>query len=245
MWRLKEAVRFLTVIPLPYGGAEMPEGARIAEIQRWFPAVGALIGLASAAAAWTLSAAPDRLAAGVAVALGAALTGALHWDGVADSADAFFSGRPRERMLEILKDSRIGTMGALALIVVFFFKVELTALALAQGGFAPLALAPALGRWAVVLGAWRARYARPEGGTGSAFIGAVAPKDVGIATFSAALLAFGLSGLWGAGALLAAAVAVFATIAYANRKIGGATGDVLGAANELAEIAVLCALTLR
>ena len=119
---LGEALRFLTIIPIP-GLPPMTEHG-IVRAMPFFPVAGLLIGAATAAIGWGAGWLWGDLVRAVAlVVAGAVLTAGLHLDGVADSCDALFSWRPRERKLEIMKDSRIGTMGALGLFTVILLKV--------------------------------------------------------------------------------------------------------------------------
>ncbi|MEM0944986.1 MAG: adenosylcobinamide-GDP ribazoletransferase, partial [Pseudomonadota bacterium] len=112
---LATAVQFLTRLPVPAPGWEED---RLARAMRWFGAVGLLVGALTGALWWAASVAlPAPVAAGLAIAGGIWLTGALHEDGAADTADALGGHASRERALEIMRDSRIGTYGAAALIL--------------------------------------------------------------------------------------------------------------------------------
>ena len=143
------AIGFLTIIPVPgkYATAEAFAGSN-----RAFPLVGLLLGALLALGALLFgSLFPPLVTAVLLVGLWLKLTGALHLDGMADTADGLLSHRPRERMLEIMRDSRIGVMGAAALVLVILLKVAgLSALAPAQLWRA-LLLAPVVGRCAILL----------------------------------------------------------------------------------------------
>jgi adenosylcobinamide-GDP ribazoletransferase len=195
--------------------------------------VAQLIGLAS----WP--------AALLSVLGGIALTGALHEDGLADTADGFCGGRDREEKLKILRDSRQGTYGVLAIVL----SVLLRAAALAgigdviHGGLALIA-AHAASRAALPAAMMRLTPARPDGlgamaGTPSAG-GAIAAALIGAAIALAAL-----GPMRGVIALCLAGVIVFATAELARSQIGGYTGDVLGAFQQVAEIVILLAASAR
>jgi adenosylcobinamide-GDP ribazoletransferase len=171
----------------------------------------------------------------------ALLTGGFHLDGLADTCDGVFSARRRERMLEIMRDSRLGTHGGLALIFVLLAKVLVVSELALRGTsvLAALAAACAAGRGVRVL-MYRHRYAREEG-LGNVFIGKKATnlRDVGLAAILAAML---LPGMHGVAALGIAMVAIFILGQLLKRTLGGQTGDTLGAAIELGELIFLLAL---
>ncbi len=223
---MKQAVRFLTVIPLPGPHRPMTAGSAV-----WFPVAGAGIGLIGAAVSRLPVGRP--LAALLVLAAWALVTGGLHEDGLADTLDAFGGGRTREDVLRILKDSRIGTFGALALL----FSVLLRWQALVGAPWAVLVAAQALPRAGIVALAWLAGPATE--GLGGAWAGqlrarhAAGTSALGIAIAAATLDRRAIPPL-----LLCAAV-VLASAWYFRRRIGGITGDCLGAANQLQEIGVL------
>lgn len=190
----------------------------------WFPAVGAVIGALTILVNEALSFMGRPLEMALILLLWACLTGALHEDGLADTFDAFGGGRTREDILRIMKDSRIGTFGALAL--VFSVLIRWNSLTLIPGArMAAVLLASQIVPRAGMVVLARLAGSAGEGGMGGAFARSVARWHVAIALVFAApmlpLLAF-LS--W-----------------YFKRRIGGVTGDCLGAANQLQEIAILLA----
>ena len=184
------------------------------------------------------------LAALFAVLTLALLTGGFHLDGLADTCDGIFSARRRERMLEIMRDSRLGTHGGLALIFVLLAKV-LVASELALRGtpmLAALAAACVAGRGTAVLLMYRHRYAREEG-LGNVFIGKVTGRQTAVTLGLAAILAAVLlPGMRGVAALVVTMVAIFILGQLLKRTLGGQTGDTLGAAIELGELIFLLAL---
>lgn len=226
----------LTRIPVPFA-APRPEGVWV------WPLVGGLVGslALSVGAIAQMAGVATGVAAALVLAVQAALTGGLHEDGLADCADGFWGGHDRARRLEIMKDSRIGSYGGLALLLVTLMRWSALAALIGAGGWA-LALAPmVLSRAAMAL----VMAALPNARAGGLSDGVGRPP-MGIAMAGAAL-ALGL-GLLVAGPdvialALSAAMAVTALAWVARAKIGGQTGDVLGAAQVLAETAGLAVAT--
>jgi adenosylcobinamide-GDP ribazoletransferase len=210
----------------------------VARAGLWFPLVGAGIGGAVGGAAAALDGPlGSLLAAALALALGAVLTGALHLDGLADSADAL-GGRTREQALEIMRDHRIGAYGATALL--FDVLIKLAALAALTSHVGAVVAAGALSRAAPVVLAAALPYARSGPGTGAS-LGTAARSRAAGAVVLAVVLAFALE--HGDGLVLAAgaAAAVAVVLVVCRRWLGGVTGDTLGASSELVEAAVLVA----
>jgi adenosylcobinamide-GDP ribazoletransferase len=232
------AIAFLTRIPT---AAPAEADCPLAEAAWAFPLVGAGIG---AVAAFVFVAAQliglgDWPSALLAVLAGLLLTGALHEDGLADAADGLFGGGNRERRLAIMRDSRHGTFAVLALVL----SVSLRAAALAQIGqvvFAGLALvvAHAGSRALLPIVMWALPPARDDG------LGAGAGRPRPVAIIAAMLIALAISAAaLGPGSGLVtiafAAAAAAGAAAIACRRIGGYTGDILGAVQQVGEIAIL------
>jgi cobalamin 5'-phosphate synthase/cobalamin synthase len=212
---------------------------------RWFPLIGLIMGGILVATLQLFTAVfPPLVAAFLIAAIDALLTGALHLDGLADSADGFGGGRTREDILRIMRDHAIGSYGAVALILVIATKAAaLAALIERHRAATYLALMPMLGRWSIVLLSTTQPYARrsdqegaPPDGAVSDFVGRVELVVASTITLpiafilaswrglAVALLVLAMSGLWGW---------------YSRRRIGGITGDTLGAAVEISETVVL------
>jgi adenosylcobinamide-GDP ribazoletransferase len=232
---LAAAVAFLTRVPV---GRLVPLTASdVARGGAFFPivgaGVGALVGGITQAAAGALT---GVLAATLAVAAGAVLTGALHLDALADTADAF--GSARERALEIMRDHAIGAYGTVALVLDLAAKVgALAALAATHDVLRIAVCAAASARAAPVALSSALPYARPGGGLGRALDSTGRIRLV-VAIAIAVAVCVGLH----AAIVLAAAVAVTLVCGLgARRWLGGVTGDVLGATTELAELAGLVA----
>ncbi len=238
---LKTAVAFLTRLPMQHPQGAMP--ANFARAQRVFPLVGAAIGAAAgfACLGMRMIGLPDLAAAALALGASALLTGALHEDGLADVADGFGGGRDVAAKLEIMRDSRLGTYGALILLVSFVAKLSALA-ALPDGSVVQgLIAAHALARGVLPFMAMSLSYARKDGLAATAG----RPDFSTAATAGALALLIALLSLpWGAAlrAALAAAACAIGMAWLARRQIGGQTGDVLGATEQLGETAILLLL---
>jgi adenosylcobinamide-GDP ribazoletransferase len=231
------ALAFLTPLPVPAGWCGGERGLRRAPA--FFPVVGALIGGVGAAFTFGIDHVLPALPASVfAILLLVAASAGLHMDGLADTADGLLSSRPRERMLEIMRDSHIGTMGVIAVAGVLLLKVSLLSSVDGSMRWRMVLLAPIAGRCALLLVMSLFTYARSEGGLGTVFrsegrtAALLSAWSVAV-VFVAGWLCASFEGLAIAGASLAAAL-LFGW--YVHRRVGGYTGDTLGATSELVEI---------
>jgi adenosylcobinamide-GDP ribazoletransferase len=246
------AVQFLTRLPTPEFKAFEP--AWLVRSARYFPLVGVLVGIINVGVWWLASQRlPTAVAVGLTLALSALVTGAFHEDGFADVCDGFGGGGTAERVLEIMKDSRIGAYGAIGIALLLGLKWStLDALAVGTAVFAPLVIGAHLSSRSCA-GAlmWSLPYVRSDGASKSrsAVEGFTAREwliggIIGLAAFSpiaawslresAAPVAWAL----GAGAVSAAATA-WAAARFFRKRIGGHTGDCLGAVQQLTELAFL------
>jgi adenosylcobinamide-GDP ribazoletransferase len=234
------AVSFLTRVPI--GRVVDVDGADVARGAFAFPLVGAGVGaLSGGVALLSAHALPSFVAAALAVTVGALLTGAMHLDALADTADAL-GASSRDAALAIMRDSRIGSFGAVALSLDLLLKVACVAALVDRGHvLAGLVAAGALSRATAPPLAGLLPYPRVEGGPGSVLSGRTAP----FAALTAAVVGWALALVvwWPTGAWLVAVASVVAIVlaAWYRRWLGGATGDCLGAATELCETAVLVA----
>jgi adenosylcobinamide-GDP ribazoletransferase len=237
------AWQFLTLLPGGRKDAEVTP-RDLGRSAAFYPLVGLLLGMMLWGAYWVLSHAfPRTLCDGLAVLLLVILTGALHLDGLADSLDGLAAGKSAAERLQIMRDHRVGTFGAVGLILVLGVKfLALNSLPEEVLGKALLA-APALSRWSLVQLIYRAPYARPEGGLGKVFKEHVGRREMVLATAFSLITAVFLFRLWGAALWLAVGFSALAIQAFFTRKIGGITGDVLGAANEVHEVLALLILS--
>lgn len=235
--RIREAFRFLTVLPLPGGAARSPRDVAGAVV--YFAPVGAALGLALGLLDRLLLLALSPRLSAVIVTLGwAALTGGLHLDGLADTADGLFGGRTPERRLEIMRDSRLGTYGALALVGLVLLKVSLLAEVPGPWRLRGLVLAGVLGRWAMAHAIVTHAPARVEG-LGRFFREHTTSGDLVWASLLGLALAVAAGGLWALPALALSAGVAALVNRWALRRIGGLTGDTYGALCEVVEACVL------
>ncbi len=245
MKRLLAAIRFLTIVPVPgvWGTAE----SDLAGSVPFFPLVGLLLGTVAAALAWGIvRVAPPMVVAAVVMVAMMSFSGCLHLDGLSDTADGFLSGRRRERILEIMKDSHVGPMGMIAVVCVLLLKfAALASLASLDAAnlWRVVLLMPLAGRAAICLHLALLPCARPSG------LGAVfCQKRHPWAALWALAVLMGVAYLLlqTRGLVLVAACLVVALLlaVYVYRKIGGATGDTFGAVCEIVEIVPALALTL-
>ncbi|AXE29639.1 adenosylcobinamide-GDP ribazoletransferase [Chromobacterium phragmitis] len=232
------AVQFLTRLPTPQLAAFKPEWQ--AASARWFPAVGLIVGALLLASLRLGGQVDPWLAALLALLAWVMVTGGLHLDGLADLSDALGAAhRSRERFFEVLKDPHLGSFGVLSLILAIVAKLVLLMLIARQGGPAwGLLLVPAWARGFAV--AWSATLPAIAPGSGERFAW---QKDwAGMGLNLAALLALSA---WLAPALLLAPLAGLVWRAFLKRRLGGMTGDCLGAGVELCEIGMLGLLLWR
>jgi adenosylcobinamide-GDP ribazoletransferase len=238
--RFLTALAFLTRIPVRHATCTPEAIGRSASL---FPLVGALVGAAEVLVLWTCRRAmAPTLTATVIVLTGILLTGALHLDGLADMADGFGGGRTRDDVLRIMRDHQIGAYGAIALIMMLLLQISAIASLIERdvaGRF--LVVAPAASRWAMVLLGRRLPYARPDVGLGRALTDHLRDREVwgstALVLAIATVLARG-SGIVSLTVTLALTVGVGFTC---WRRIGGITGDSLGANAVLCETFVLVA----
>lgn len=239
MKRLIGVIQFLTRITL---SKDLPFDPEFRKGIIYFPLVGLMLGLINLAVYWGLQLIfPYSIAVILTLTLYVILTGGLHLDGLGDTFDGFYSNRSRERILEIMRDSRLGTNGLLAIVLVLLLKASaLITLGHSQVVYA-LVYMPVVGRLALVLGSFAVPYARPEG-MGNIFIGKIYWGELLFCGFTALVMA-----------ILSFKTMVFMVLLFGlarlyqghcQRKIGGMTGDTLGALCELSEAVYLLFLLL-
>ena len=236
---LNVALSFCTRLPVPHAIAAT--GADVARACWALPIAGALVG-AIGALVYCLAATaalPAFPAAALAVAATVLATGALHEDGLADVADGFGGGATRERKLEIMGDSRLGTYGACALVLSLLLRISAIADITQSALVAAALLAAHIGARAVMPAVmWFVPPAKPNGLSASAGLPPVA-SVVLAAIFGAAALGIGLGPGSGAIAMLVVLVGAAAVARLSIAQIGGQTGDVLGAVEQVSEILIL------
>ncbi|QXC59197.1 adenosylcobinamide-GDP ribazoletransferase [Aquihabitans sp. G128] len=227
---MRRALAFLTVA----GAGATPDGRTM----RWFPLAGALVGLVVGGSWWLAAEAfPPLLAGAIVVAVDLAVTGLLHVDGLADSADGLLPHLPRERRLEVMADPTAGAFAVAAVAGVLVLRA-------AALGSRPVDVGLIVGIWCasrstMALVALTRPYARP-GGLASSFLGdRLAPGLAAAGIVAGAALATATDGRAGLAAVVALLVGAALVVALAQRRLGGFTGDVLGALGVVGETLAL------
>ena len=234
---LLAAIAFLTRVPL--GRAIAFDAADVTRSAAWFPVVGLLLGaIYAGVAALCRGHLPAAVIGVLLIVTEALVTGAMHFDGLADAADGFGGGRMRDDILRIMRDHAIGSYGGTALAACVALKVTAYAALVARGDWLPpLILAPALGRWSILLLTAALPYAR----TTKSVVEGMDRRSLAWGT-PPILIALAAARSLQAWIALAAALAVSVLFGlYCRRRIGGITGDTLGANVELCEGAALLA----
>ncbi|MDD5309554.1 MAG: adenosylcobinamide-GDP ribazoletransferase [Deltaproteobacteria bacterium] len=237
---LVTAIRTLTILPVPGPEAEEPASALA-----WFPVVGGALGFVL----YGLCLLADRVGLGswpegtafVVVFAGSFLTRALHLDGLADSADGFAAMKDREQTLRIMKDPRVGTFGVLALVAVLSAKWIAVTRLVETGTALWLVAACVVSRAVQVELAVTLPYSRAEGGTAARFVTGARPVHRLAAWSTALLLLAAVTGPLGLASLVAGFAAAKVLGRWFTRRVGGVTGDLLGASSEIIETALLFA----
>ncbi|MBH3473848.1 MULTISPECIES: adenosylcobinamide-GDP ribazoletransferase [Pseudomonas] len=232
------ALQFLSSLPVSLPG--MPEPRELGRSLLFYPLVGLLFGLLLWLASLLLQGTPAPLHAALLLTLWVLLSGALHLDGLADSADAWLGGfGDRERTLQIMKDPRSGPIAVVTLVLVLLLKFCALWVLVEQGIGAQLLLAPLIGR-AAMLGLFLCTsYVRP-GGLGQALAEHLPRRIAGWVLLGSALFCLVLGG-W----VAVLALAMFAWLRHLIcRRLGGTTGDTAGAMLELLELVVVLGLAL-
>ena len=239
------ALQFLTRVPVPRWVGFEP--AWLNRSARWFPLVGLFVGAVAGAVLWAASVAfPPAVAVGLSIGASVLLTGGFHEDGLADTADALGGAVSRERALEIMKDSRIGTYGALALIIVLGLKAVVLASMLPALAVPALLLAHTASRAAAVVLIRVLPYA---GDIAHAKAKPLAQRvsDAGVVVALATVIVVGAvlvacvpsHGLLVVTGLVLLIIGTVWSIRWLRRRLGGYTGDTLGATQQVTELLVL------
>lgn len=231
----RDAVGFLTRVPVGRGVADRG----IEKASAWFPVVGGLVGLTvagvyAAVYPWL----PSLLVAVSAVGVGIWLTGAFHEDGLADSFDALGSGAVGEEALRIMRDSRLGTYGTTALLLSVLWRVVAVASFTPAAAAAGLVMAHSLGRAGSVALMRLTPPARADG-LGRSGVSGVTQGGAWFAILTGLAVSSLAAGWWVGPAVIAVALTVVALRKISSRRLGGITGDVLGACEQISEMLIL------
>jgi len=232
------ALSFLTIFPV--ADDLQPDADQLGRSMAFFPAVGLVLGLGLVVLNWVLDSFIPRPVLDCLLVLFLIMaTGALHLDGIADLIDGLAGGKDRAGVLEIMKDSRVGAIGVVGLVMVLLLKYLSLFNIAPEVKSAALVLTPAAGRWVQVVLAAYCRYLRPNGGTGAVFVDKIGEREVLIATVTLIAAALALFGVKGVFVVFLLGLAAMLLQRYFQRRLGGVTGDVLGAATEVVEVLTL------
>jgi len=236
------ALRLLTIIPL--GKKIDLKGGNLASSTIFFPLVGIIIGGFLVLINIITSFLPSFIR-NVLIMIGWIwITGALHLDGFVDTMDGFAAGEKRENILRVMRDSFVGAKGIIALICLLMLKFFILLEISAEYKNYALLFSPAIGRYSMVIGTYLSPYARKEGGMGKEFFNHKTIKDAlwsTIIVIIMGLFLFNLAGFYIIGLNLLVSLLL---IIYIKKRIGGLTGDTLGALNEIIEITSLFSIYL-
>jgi len=236
MKRFLIALQFLTTLPFNIKGKieEKDFGGSLI----YFPIVGILIGLFLAGIAYISVFLSTPVKSVLILAGWIIITGGIHLDGFADTCDGFYGNRPKEDILIIMRDSRIGTMGAAGVVMLLLFKFAILSSICSEDLWKVLIIAVVFARWSQVLVCATSKYAR---GVGKAkyFIEYAKKSDMFIGALFVLILNWFLMGTKGVILFAFSVATIFLFIQYVKRKIGGMTGDTIGATNEIAEVSAL------
>ncbi len=232
------ALGFLTILPVGRSLQVTPE--RLGRSMALFPAAGLLLGLLLVVINSLLSTLiPRAVLDCLLLLIMIVMTGALHLDGIADLLDGLAGGKDREGILRIMKDSRVGAMGVVGLVMLLLLKYLCLFNLPLEIKSAGLIFMPAAGRWVQVVLAASCRYLRGSEGTGAVFVEYAGERELLIASGSLIAVALVLFGLQGIFMIFLLGIAVMLLIKYFEMRLGGVTGDVLGASSELIEVLAL------
>lgn len=244
MTGLRSAIGFLTVLPVG-----SPRSAGLASARVWFPVVGLLVGLVLAAIDQLMHWGyplftedphyfPPLLAAVVLLVVLIVLTRALHLDGFMDCCDGLLGSFDREKRLEIMRDSRVGSFAATGVVCLLLMKLAALAALPSAAKVWVLLLFPCLSRWAMLMVMQLFPYVRRQG-IGIAFLQGSGWVQASIGLLLAVLASLAIAGPFGLALLGGASAMGWLVGVWASKLLGGVTGDVYGAVNEVTEASVL------
>jgi adenosylcobinamide-GDP ribazoletransferase len=236
------ALQFLSALPIKIRGEIKPED--FGKSLLYFPLVGALIGLVLSSVSYSLIFLPDLVNSILILLTSIFITGGMHLDGFADFCDGFSGGKTRQEILEIMRDSRTGVMGAIGITGILLLKFSLFAGISHDVLWKSLIMMATFSRWSQCLACYFSRYAR-EDGKAKFFIEYVTIKEVIIGGLFTIALFWLLQGLRGLILFVLAFILAFLFMNSVKKRIGGMTGDTIGATNEIAEAVVLLFFLLK
>ena len=231
------ALVFLTRLPIPV--IHKFEDSDLGQSMATFPLVGLFLGTLLVFVNTVLSPyLPDRLTNIILLTFLVVITGGLHIDGFMDTIDGLAGGQNRDTILEIMRDSRVGALGVVGVFLLLLLKWEALNIIDEETKNAALLVMPVIGRWGQVLLAHISLYARNEG-LGLPFLSGLTLGGVVLAFISVIIITSLSIGIFGIGLISVASIIAFTWSWWFKKKIGGVTGDVIGALSELLEVLTL------
>ena len=230
------ALQFLTVLPINVKGKI--EEKDFGESLVYFPMIGLLMGIFLAFISFSLGPLPPLVRSALILIIWIIMTGGIHLDGFADTCDGFYGKRAKEDILKIMRDSHIGTMGAGGIAVLLLLKFSIVSSIQPENLWKVLIIAVAFARWSQALACATSEYARDEG-KAKYFMAHARKSGVLTGAVFTLILFWLLMDIKGAILFLLLSATILLFIKYVKGKIGGMTGDTIGATNEIAEAAAL------
>lgn len=244
MWAFLQGLQFLTAIPVPQKKklVEMPVAdlEKLGRATAFFPFIGVLIGLVLVGVNFLGSKFLSNSVTNVLlIILLILIRGGLHLDGFIDTVDGLFSGKDREKILEIMRDSRVGAYGVTAVICLLLLKFTLLNSLTQTMKWKALILMPAMGQWAIVYAAALYPYARAKEGIGKVFAEKTGGREMALATLTVVFLSIYLFKAFSLAIMFGLLILTVLLSRFVFSKIQGFTGDTYGALAEVIEVWVL------
>jgi len=230
------ALQFLTIFPVKI--SSQIEEKDFGRSLIYFPVIGALIGIVLASSSFLFGILPNMVAGALILILSVVITGGIHLDGFSDTCDGFYGNHPKEKILGIMRDSRVGTMGVTGVASLLLLKFSLIVSMPRHNLWIALVIMAVFARWSQVMACYMSGYARNEG-KAKYFIEYAGRKEIVIGTIVTLGVFLLLMRIEGAVLFFISILPVFLFIEYIKRKIGGMTGDTIGAISEASEVLIL------
>lgn len=233
------ALQFLTVLPVSVGAGHAQPEEDFAQSLTYFPIVGAFIGIFLTLILFAFRFLPNETLAALILICSVVITGGIHLDGLADTCDGFYGNKPKDKILEIMRDSRIGAMGVIGIVCICILKYSLLFNLLQSENFWRIIfLAPIFGRFVQVVACYKTNYPRQEG-KAKYFVGKATTKQLIFGATLTSCLSTMLLKVNGIIILVLSIIPVLFLINWFKKKIDGMTGDTIGAVSEISEILIL------
>lgn len=243
MWAFLQGFQFLTAIPIPQKKlTEMPisDLEELGRSTAFFPLIGGLLGLILVGVNFLgTKFLPNSVTNVLLIIVLILIRGGLHLDGFIDTVDGLFSGKEREKILEIMRDSRVGAHGVTAVICLLLLKFTLLNSLSHAIKWKALILMPSMGQWAIVYAAALYPYARTEGGIGKLFAEKTGGRELALASLTVAFLSIYLLKAFSLAIIFGLMILTLFLSRFVFSKIQGFTGDTYGALTETIEVWVL------